>query len=180
MNEIPEQTAAPEPDEDGLSFVDPAHFLRSFLVIASSYVTLFFGLLTGMILIAYYRFPAIFRLWSLEEKDRDEFWEAWENQPELLFPNEMCFWLIGLSVVLSMLIGLMVAYCAPFSKLGHGIFLAVISICSFLQISMTQPQIPKWMMLAMLVLSPTTIVITANYVDKWFNRNVVADEPDRS
>lgn len=166
MNESSPQSPA---DSEALSYVDPAHFLRSFIVVASLYVSLFFGLLSGMIFIAYLKFPDIFRLWSLKEEDRDEFWEAWESQPELLFPTELCLWLLLLAVGLSAAIGFLVAYLAPFSRLGHGIFLAVISICTYLQISMTQPQIPKWMMLAMLVLSPTVIVVVANYVDRWLS-----------
>jgi hypothetical protein len=150
--------------------VDPAHFLRSFLVIAFHYVMLFFGLLMGMMLIARVRFPDVFRLWTLREEDRDEFWQAWESQPELLFPTELCLWLILLAVLLSVMIGFLVARWAPFSGAGHGIFLAIISICTFLQISMTQPQIPKWMVMSMLILSPTMIVVTSQYTDRWLVR----------
>ena len=152
------------------SHVDPAHFLRSFLVVAFYYVMLFFGLLMGMMFIARLRFPDVFRLWTLSEEDRDEFRQAWESQPELLFPTELCVWLVVLAVILSSLIGFLVAWGAPFSKAGHGIFLAIISICTFLQISMTQPQIPKWMLMAMLVLSPSLIVIASNFGERWLSR----------
>lgn len=35
---------------------------------------------------------------------------------------------------------------------------------------MTQPQIPKWMLMAMLVLSPSLIVIASNFGERWLSR----------
>lgn len=116
------------------SHVDPAHFLRSFLVVAFYYVMLFFGLLMGMMLIARLRFPDVFRLWTLSEEDRDEFRQAWESQPELLFPTELCVWLVVLAVILSSLIGFLVAWGAPFPKRGMAYFWrssAFVPFCRF-------------------------------------------------
>ena len=149
--------------------VDPAHFLRSFFVIAGHYVILFFGLLMGILLITRIRFPSGFHLCTLPEADQDEFYEAWEKTPELLFPAEFCVWMVVLAVLLSIFIGLQVAFWAPFAKSGHGIFLAIICICTYLQISMTQPQIPKSMMVGMLLLSPLMIVVFSRLGERWFS-----------
>lgn len=174
MSESPREPT--ESSDDALSHVDPAHFLRSFLVVAFHYVALFFGLLMGMMLIAWLGFPEVFQLWALQGKELEDFQHAWDSKPELLFPTGLCIWMVVLSTVLSILIGATTAYWAPFSRGGHGIFLAIISICTYLQISMTQPQIPKWMMLAMLILSPTMIVLTSNFVDRWMARRAYDEE----
>lgn len=145
--------------------VDPAHFLRSFLVVAGFYVLLFLGLLIGMFLIARWGFPDVIQLWLLDEI---AFEQAWEQTPELFFPTGLCTWMIVLAAGLSIFIGMQVAFWAPFSKSGHGIFLAIICICTYLQISMTQPEIPKWMMMGMLVISPTMIVVASRLCEKWF------------
>ena len=158
--------------------VDPADFLKSFFVVAFHYVILFFGILMGMMIIARLRFPEIFRLWTLEEDKRDEFHDAWENAPELLFPVEMCLWLILIATLMSLFIGLQVAFWAPFSKAGHGIFLAVVCVVTWLQISMTQDQIPKWMLMAMLLLSPASIVLASKIGEGWFTRAVDEPPPD--
>lgn len=158
--------------------VDPSHFLRSFLVVAFHYVVLYAGLLMGMLLIARLRFPKVFQLWALEEIDLDEFRDTWENNPAILFPDELCVWMLVLSIVLSAFIGLQVAFWAPFARAGHGIFLAIICICTYLQISITQPEIPKWMMVGMLILSPTMIVIASSYGDRWFGRSNTSAEAD--
>ncbi len=153
------------------SYVDPAHFLRSFFVITFHYVILYLGMLMGMLLIARLRFPEIFELWTPgTEAEKDRFADTWENNPEVFFPVEMCLWLIGLAVILSLFIGFQVAFWAPFSKAGHGIFLAIICIVTWLQISITTYQIPKWLMMALLIVSPLCIVIASNLGDRWFSK----------
>ncbi|MGI9516578.1 MAG: hypothetical protein ACR2NP_06025 [Pirellulaceae bacterium] len=161
-------------------YVDPAHFLRSFFVITFHYVMLYLGVLMGMLFIAWLRFPRVFELWTPKnEQEKDRFTEAWENSPELFFPLEMCLWLVALAVVLSLFIGLQVAFWAPFSKAGHGIFLAIVCIVTWLQISITNDQMPKWLMMALLILSPVCIVIASNVGDRWFTKPPDShDEPD--
>lgn len=161
-------------------YVDPAHFLRSFFVIAVHYVVLFSGLLLGWLFISMVRFPEVFRLLTLSEKDRDELTEVWEKTPEVLFPTELCLWLIGAGILLSLFIGLQTAFWAPFSKAGHGIFLAIVCLVSFLQISITQEGVPKWMMVALLFVCPACIVIASQMGERWFSKPIPEDKVDKA
>ncbi len=158
-------------------YVDPAHFLKSFFVVIFLYVFLFTTLLLSMWGISRIRFPRIFELWG----DQDEFAKVWENQPELLFPTELCLWLIAACALISIFVGLQVAFWAPFSKAGHGVFLSILSIVTFLQMAITEPKFPKWMMMAMLVSSAILIVVASRFGERWFSAPLepeeVIDEP---
>jgi hypothetical protein len=157
--------------------VDPGYFLRSFLVVAGFYVALFVLLLLGMLLIARIGYPEVYRLWSLPADSRQPFFDAWERNPEILFPAGLCWSLLGLGIVISFLIGMQVAWWAPFSGAGHGVFLAIICIVTFLQISMTEQQVPKWLMVALLITSPTGIVFGSRWGEQLFGRSSAPDSP---
>ncbi len=150
--------------------VDPGIFLRSFLAVAGNYVALFFGLLMAMLLIAWAGFPEIYRLWTIPPAEQRQFLDVWENNPEFLFPPGMCWGLIGAAVLLSFAAGVLVAWLAPFSRAGHGVFLAVICIVTFLQIAITQPALPKWLATGLMIVSPIGIVLGSRWGERrWSN-----------
>ncbi len=157
------------------TFIDPRYFLFSFIAVVVHYVLLFLGLLFVMILIARVAYPGVFELWNLPPDERQPFHDAWANTPEILFPAGLCWGLIGLGFLLAIVLGISTAWWAPFSKSGHGVFLAVICIVSFLQVSITQPELPKWLMMGLLVACPTGIVIGSRYGENWF---YIAEESD--
>lgn len=160
------------------SRIDPGYFLRSFLVLIGHYVAIFFGLLLGMLLIARIGYPEIFELWNLPRDARQPFHDAWENNPEQLFPPGLCWSLVGVGLLLGLLSGLSVAFWAPFAGSGHGIFLAIVCIVTFLQISMTQPQVPKGLMMGLLLVAPSGVVLGSRYGERWFARFRSEPEPE--
>ncbi len=155
---------------DQPSQIDPGYFLRSFFVQIIHYVMVFLGLLLAMLLIARIGYPEIFELWNLPRESRQPFHDAWENNPEQLFPPGMCWSLTGAGLILGFLAGLSVAFWAPFSGAGHGIFLAIICIVTFLQISLTQQQIPRGLMMGLLIVTPTGIVAGSRRGERIFQR----------
>ncbi len=158
-------------------FVDPAHFLRSFFVIAVHYVVLFSGLLMSWLFIAMLRFPEVYQLLTPgNENDRDKLQDVLDATPELLFPSELCLWLIGAGVLLSLFVGIQTAFWAPFSKAGHGIFLAMLSLVSFLQLSITQEAMPKWCTVALMLACPACIVVASQLGDRWFSKPASGSE----
>lgn len=162
------------------TFVDPRYFLFSFIAVVVHYVMLFAGLLFGMILIARIAYPNVFELWNLPPDKRQPFHDAWANTPEILFPVGLCWGLIGLGFVVAIATGISTAWWAPFSKSGHGVFLAVICIVTFLQISITQPELPKWLMMGLLAACPAGIVIGSRFGENWFCITDGTDDEDGS
>ena len=158
------------------SRIDPGYFLRSFIVLITHYVLIFLGLLLGMLLIAWLAYPDIYDLWNLPREDRQPFYDVWENDPGQLFPIGMCWSLAGLGLLLGLVAGLSVSFWSPFSRAGHGIFLAIVCIVTFLQISMTQPELPKGLMMALLVLAPSGIVLGSRWGERWFVRREPVDD----
>lgn len=161
--------------------IEPGFFIRSFMIVAGLYVFLFVMLLLAMLGIARLGYPEIFELWTTDQANRAKFEQAWEQTPEVFWPTGLCFWLIAAGASLGLFVGLQAAYWAPIAKAGHGVFLAIICIVSFLQISITQESIPKWFSVALLIVVPTCIVLSAKVGDGWFSQ--AADEeifPDES
>lgn len=150
------------------TMIDPRYFLFSFIAVVVHYVLLFVGLLLALYLISRVAYPSVFELWNLPPKERQPFHDAWANTPEILFPVGLCWGLIVSGILISVALGISTAWWAPFSKSGHGVFLAVICIVSFLQISITQPQIPKWLMMGLLAGCSAGIVIGSRYGENWF------------
>ena len=158
------------------SRIDPGFFLRSFLVLIIHYVLIFLGLLLGMLMIAWLAWPDIYDLWNLPREDRQPFHDIWENDPGQLFPIGMCWALAGLGLLLGLLSGLSVSFWSPFAGAGHGVFLAIVCIVTFLQISMTQPELPKGLMMALLLLCPSGIVLGSRLGERWmFRRQSIED-----
>jgi hypothetical protein len=158
--------------------VDPGVFLRSFLVVAGVYCALFFSLLMAMLGLARLAFPEVYRLWNLPPESREQFRDAWENRGEVFFPAGLCLGLIGAALVLSLVAGLLVARLAPFSRAGHGVFLAILCIVTWLQITLTQPQIPGWLGFGMLLVSPAAIVVAARWGERLWGVIDVSAEDD--
>lgn len=161
---------------DQPSRIDPGYFLRSFLVLIVHYVVLFIALLLGMLLIAWIGYPDIYELWNLPRDARQPFHDVWENNPQQLFPAGMCWSLVGAGLLLGLLTGLSVAFWAPFSGAGHGVFLAIVCIVTFLQVSITQSQVPKALMMGLLVAAPCGIVLGS----RWGERILTKPEPDEA
>jgi hypothetical protein len=158
------------------AMVDPRFFLFSFIAIVVHYAALFAGLLFAMILIARVAYPRVFELWNLPREQRQPFYDAWQNSPQILFPPGLCWGLIGAGFLMALMLGISTAWWAPFSKAGHGLFLAMVCIVSFLQIAMTEPQIPKWLMMGLLVFCSLGIVVGSRYGERWFF--VAGDQDD--
>ena len=150
--------------------VDPAHFLKSFFVVALHYLILLFSAIMSIPLVAKLGYPDVFRLWSLPENQRHEFWDIWENSPETLFPFGLCVGILIAVTLFSLFIGLQVAFWAPFSKGGHGIFLAILMIVTYLQVSITTPQVPKALAMGLLVFSSGAVVLASQLGERWFSR----------
>ncbi len=134
--------------------VNPNFFIRSFFVVAFHYVLLFLLLLLGMLGIAWLGFPDIFAVWT----DKQLFQDTWDRDPMSLWPASFCWSLVGFNVVLSFLVGVQVAWWAPVPKAAHGIFLAIICIVSYLQIALTQENVPKALIMALLITTPVFVV----------------------
>jgi hypothetical protein len=150
--------------------VQPGLLVRSFLVVALHWMAIIFGLLMSMLLIAWLAFPEIYRLWTLSEDQSQPFYNTWENNPELLFPAGMCWGLIGANAFLSFVAGLSTGWFAPFAPARHGVFMAILLIVTFLQMALSQPELPKWMMAGFLLVSPTSVVAGSRIASRWRDR----------
>lgn len=146
--------------------IDPGFFLRSFLVLAAHYVALFFGLLMAMALIAWLAFPQVHQLWNLPRESRQPFYDAWEANPQILFPGGLVGGLVLSGCLLGLLAGFSTAWWAPFARSGHGVFLAVVCIVTLLQIALTQPQLPRGMMVGLLIGVPCFLVAGARLAER--------------
>ena len=134
-------------------------FLSSFLVIAFHYVLLFVSLVTGIGVISYLGFPEIYQLYA---GDAAEFKQVWEKTPEKLWPAGFCIGIGIWGAVSSWLVGFQVGWFAPAAKLGHGVFLGLLCLISFLQLAITQRGIPVGLLLTMLIVYPLLIYAGAS------------------
>lgn len=146
--------------------VDSRHFLFSFLDIAAHYVAFFLGLLLVLYLSLNAGWPEQLQLWTLPEDRRDEFMDAWKNEPERLFPAALNATVVAGGLVLAGCLGFSVARFAPFSPAGHGTFLAVLCVLTFLQIAFSQPQLPKLLVIPLTIASAAGIVSGSRLADR--------------
>ncbi len=155
--------------------VDSRHFLFSFLDIAAHYIAYFLGLLLVLLLAMKVGWPEQLELWTLPEDRRDDFMDIWKNEPERLFPAALNATLVAGGLVLAGCLGFTVATFAPFSPAGHGTFLAVLCVLTLLQIAFSQPQLPRLLVVPLIVACGIGIVCGSRLADRRMARN--SDDP---
>ena len=116
--------------------------LRSFLTVASGYVLTLFYVFGSMFLIGSLFFPEFTAFLNLDEAAQQRM--MGEN-PQRAIPLAMFWSIVGFNMLACFGVGWYVAKTAPFAKLPHAIFLAVLLFIYFLQIVIADPPAKKWM-----------------------------------
>ncbi|NIO42573.1 MAG: hypothetical protein GTO41_21975, partial [Burkholderiales bacterium] len=140
---------------------DSARLINSFLIVVANYVLLVLGTLVIMLLISAICFPEVFAIWTADPNDPENLRHVWDREPARLWPPMLCVSTLVSAVVLSIAAGWSTTWMAPFSKFAHGIFLAMISLVTFLQIAIshnTRDAIPHWFLIGLLVLVPCGVI----------------------
>ena len=143
-------------------------FFRSFITIAGNYVLLLTLLFFAFVGVTWLFFDDVFQKWTLA--DPDAFMDIWNNRPHELWPPALCWAIIGVNILLCIWIGFQTAWMIPFGRIAHGLFLSILCFASFLQISLTQPTIPKWFSVMLLLTTPSAIVGGAKLFTIWHSK----------
>ena len=122
-------------------------------------------MVTGLWVVSYLGFPEIHELYTA--KDPAKLLEVLENSPEKLWPIGFCVALGAWGAVSSLLVGFQIAWFAPAAKMGHGIFLSLLCLISFLQVALKPAGVPVAFLLCLMVCYPLLIYAGANVGTRW-------------
>ncbi|HMO12897.1 MAG TPA: hypothetical protein PKD64_03720 [Pirellulaceae bacterium] len=150
--EAPIDSDQQEPHFSGLN-----RLLVSFILVAGVYVGLMVGLTMAYVGLLAWLSPAGFELLG-EEPARFE--QALKQNPLLIFPTRVTVSFCGCGILLSVLAGWFVAGRATFSPLSHVGFLGFVVFVTILQLALTKPAAPAWLLMTCLFLFPTAIFAT--------------------
>jgi hypothetical protein len=84
-------------------------------------------------------------------------------------PTAMHWIVIGIVSLLSIILGMLVGWSAPFGRLVHAIFLAVIVGVNFLSRSISAPQEEKVVMMTYVLIFPLAIFIGGYLINRWLD-----------
>lgn len=148
---------------DSMSPLPPGLLLRSFLLVASAYVVNIMIIAGIGFVLLWTMFPDSFELFS---RDPDEFNQIFEQDPERVYPRELLWMLLAVSVVVSFWTGYFVARMAPIARLPHSVFFAVILFVQYLQLAITASSSMQTMLVLFMAASPVAALLGA----QWFLR----------
>ena len=133
-----------------------AKMFVSFLFVSAFYLLLF--LLLGGLYYALIAFiaPDVMDIWAQEQ---NEFKKTVEKDPNLIWPSKVAFLFLAGAMIISAGIGFLISHVAQFGKLGHGGVLGLVCFVTILQMGLSNPATPQWIMLACLFLIPFSIIL---------------------
>jgi hypothetical protein len=140
--------------------IPPGAMLRSFLTVASGYVTtwvVFFIIMFGL---GFLFFPPFVEFSKLDAEAQKAMLAL---NPSDAIPHTMFAAMVVLNAVACLGIGWLVARTAPFAPFSHGIFLAVLVFIMYLQIVIADPAPKKWMDVIYMGVLPVSILQGAKW-----------------
>lgn len=144
----------------------PLLMFRSFLTIASGLVAHWVILSGVTIAVAQGLFPEYAAEMMQAQKPGEQI------APEVAFgsiPTAMHWIVIGIVSLLSIGLGMLVGWSAPFGRLVHAIFLAVIVGVNFLSRSISAPQEQKVVMMTYVLIFPLAIFVGGYLINRWMD-----------
>lgn len=144
----------------------PMLMFRSFMTIASGLVAHWVIVSGVTIAVAYFLFPEYAEKMMQAKKPGEQL------SQEFVFgsiPTAMHWVVVATVAVLSILVGMFVGWSAPFGRLVHAIFLAVIVGVNFLSRSISAPQEQKVVMMTYALIFPVGIFLGGYLVNRWLS-----------
>ena len=132
--------------------------LRSFLLVAGAYVVNLVGICVAATVLAATVFPKTMLVFD----EPDKFKAAFEADPSAIFPPELMWILLAVSVVLSFVLGYLVARLAPIGKFPHALLFAMIMFVQFLQLAIGNTTSLQTILILFMALSPIAALLGAN------------------
>lgn len=143
----------------------PALLFKSFLLVAGAYMinvvllgAVAFGVLTVM-------FPESL---AVINSPPEEFNRVFSESPEKIYPPELLWVMLGVSIVVCFGLGYFVARMAPLAKFPHSIFFAAILFVQYLQLAIGASDSLQRMLVLFMAASPVAAILGAN----WFLQSV--------
>lgn len=139
--------------------------MRSFLTVGSGYVAHMLCLYGVTAAIGYAAFPEFVEFMNLAPEQQRQ---VMEFDPSQAIPRPM-FWAVVVTVsLLSLLLGAVVAWTAPFSPWAHSAFLAALLFVNYLQLATTDLPAKKSMTMIYLVAFPLAVVLGGRWMSQRF------------
>lgn len=144
----------------------PAVLFRSFFLVAGAYMLNVFlvGVVGfGLMLTA---FPDSAEIFDLAP---EEFNKVFSENPEKVYPPELLWIMLGVSIVVCFGLGYFVARMAPLAKFPHSVLFAAILFVQYLQLAIGATDSLQRMLVLFMAASPIAAILGAN----WFLRSFV-------
>ena len=136
-----------------------APLLRSFLLVAGSYMLNVLLLGAVAIVLIMTMFPESYEILNLEP---EQFNAIFEENPERVFPPLLLWLLLAASCVICFGLGYFVASKAPLARFPHAIFFAAILFVQYLQLAMGATDTMQRMLVLFMGASPIAAILGAN------------------
>lgn len=143
--------------------IPPMLMFRSFLTIASGYV----GHWAIVFLVTYLVSASFFPEYLADmEAAREQGQALTEAEAFGSMPRTMTFTITGIAAVLCVLLGIFIGLTAPFGRLVHTIFLAVIVGVNYLSESLQAPPEKKFVLMTYLLVLPMAILLGGYLINR--------------
>ncbi len=128
----------------------------SFLLMAGAFITLFVGLVASYVALLAYFSPVAFGLITGEPEQLNK---ALAENPLVIFPSNVTLLFCVMGTLLAAFVGYCVASLARFGQMSHAIFLALVTFITVLQLAISKPAAPSWLLMSCMILFPLGIVL---------------------
>ncbi len=134
----------------------PRTLFISFLLVSGGYV-----LSVTVLFILAYSLATAFSPETLEAIGNEPaiFEQQLNNNPAEILPQKLYWPLLVLDALACLGIGFAVARLAPFAKMAHSIFLAIIIFIGFLQLAIGAPAGIQWMLIGLMASTPVATLL---------------------
>jgi len=128
----------------------------SFLLVAFAFILLFVLFGGSYFGLASLLAPEAIEVFGLEP---DEFSKAIADDPNVIWPANLTYLFLGAGALISVVVGFAVSHLARFSRFSHGAILALVTFVTLLQMSLSKPASPQWIINACMLLFPVAIIV---------------------
>ena len=147
---------SPESQDEGLPPNRMRSLFLSFLLVATAFVFFFLTLFGVYVGLAAAVAPDV--LEKLGSKP-DQFNNMIENDPMLIWPGFLPQMFLVAGAVIAIGFGFLVTHWARFSHFAHGGILGLVTFVTLLQMSLSRPASPQWIVNACMLLFPAAIIL---------------------
>ncbi len=132
----------------------PGKLMFSFLLVAGAYIVSIAVLFLSFVLLVRNFYPEVDAL----VRDQDSLHAVYQNNPEAIIPRPLFFIILAINATVAFVIGWLISALAPFAKMPHAFFLAVLVGVTWLQQLIESPDPARWTMLLMMIVLPGAIL----------------------